>query len=103
MGATDAPLAPLVDAARPSRLMLRVSIAFALLSACGGWMLSGAGISTVFRAAKAPWKKASVKQVSCCCVHYKRRVLGLPVSSLGERLQYRDIQRRVAGTSLYTT
>lgn len=40
-GASSSP--PLAGGARPSRLMLRVSICFALLSACGGWVLSGGG------------------------------------------------------------
>lgn len=67
-------LSPLTAAVRPSRLVLRVSIACALLSACYGWVLSGAKVSNVFRAVRsAPWKKSLDNKVcrlhpSCVCV-----------------------------------
>eukprot|EP00752_Nemacystus_decipiens_P003301 g3055.t1 len=55
-----------VTGARPSRLLLRVSIGFALLSACWGWVLSGVSISNVFRAVRAaPWKKSVQPQDEC--------------------------------------
>lgn len=67
----DASLSPLTAISRPSGLLLRVSVAFALLSACYGWVLSGVTISNVFRAVKGtPWKKAVDKKV-CVCGSYR--------------------------------
>lgn len=64
---SDASLSPLAALTRPSRLVLRVSIAFALLSACCGWMLSGTHVSNIFRAARAaPWKKSAEKVCVLC-------------------------------------
>eukprot|EP00903_Cladosiphon_okamuranus_P020831 g19131.t1 len=65
MGA-DSPQSTFTAVSRPSGVLLRVSVAFALLSACYGWVLSGGYISNVFRAVKgAPWKNVYKAQDEC--------------------------------------
>lgn len=73
-GAASFP-SPLIAGARPSRMMLRVSICFALLSACCGWVLSRGGerLATLARISDqvrvglvSPW--VSRKKVRGCGV-----------------------------------
>ncbi|CAM9861060.1 unnamed protein product [Ectocarpus sp. 4 AP-2014] len=48
----SSPLFPSIAVTRPSSVALRTLVAFALLSASCGWVLSGARISDVFRAVR---------------------------------------------------